>query len=94
MKAFGGRVDILLKSGETLVDELAVADAHPQGARPFGALEYVQKFRSLSDHLISSAESERFLSAAQALEELGPDQIGELNVQVSADAAPLTVGIF
>ena len=28
-KAFGARAEITLKSGETIVDELAVADAHP-----------------------------------------------------------------
>ena len=34
--AFGGRVVITLTDGETIVDEIAVADAHPLGARPFG----------------------------------------------------------
>src|SRR5699024_1559555 len=35
-KAFGGRVEIEFEDGSTLVDEIAVADAHPLGARPRG----------------------------------------------------------
>ena len=34
-KAFGGRVEIMFTDGEKLTDEIAVADAHPLGARPF-----------------------------------------------------------
>ena len=34
-KAFGGRVEIFLKDGARLEDQLAVANAHPLGARPF-----------------------------------------------------------
>ena len=34
-KAFGGRVVIRLADGRCLEDEIAVADAHPLGARPF-----------------------------------------------------------
>ena len=48
-KAFGGRVEITLTDGNTIVDEIAVADAHPLGARPFGRAEYVQKFRTLAE---------------------------------------------
>ena len=40
-KAFGGRVEITLTDGRTVVDEIAVADAHPLGARPFGREQYV-----------------------------------------------------
>ncbi|MGE4328522.1 MAG: MmgE/PrpD family protein, partial [Pseudodonghicola sp.] len=34
-KAFGGRVTVTLDDGSKIVDELALADAHPDGARPF-----------------------------------------------------------
>src|SRR5690606_9272237 len=34
-KAFGGRVVITLSDGTVIEDEIAVADAHPLGARPF-----------------------------------------------------------
>ncbi len=40
-KAFGGRVEITLTTGERIVDEIAVADAHPLGARPFARADYV-----------------------------------------------------
>src|SRR6202042_3105859 len=33
--AFGARVEITLKGGRTIVDEMAIANAHPLGARPF-----------------------------------------------------------
>jgi 2-methylcitrate dehydratase len=36
-------------SGETIVGELAVANAHPLGRRPFGRTEYIGKFRTLTD---------------------------------------------
>ena len=48
--AFGGApVEILMKDGSTLVDEMAVANAHPGGARPFGREDYIGKFQTLTD---------------------------------------------
>lgn len=47
-KAFGGSVAITLTDGSTIVDEIAVADAHPLGARPFARADYVGKFRILT----------------------------------------------
>jgi 2-methylcitrate dehydratase len=35
---------ISLADGREIADEIAVADAHPRGARPFGRAEYVSKF--------------------------------------------------
>ena len=69
-KAFGGRVAIDLTDGSRIVEEIAVADAHPLGARPFGRDEYIAKFRSLSDGVLASREIERFLDAAQSLADL------------------------
>src|SRR5690606_13742755 len=48
-KAFGGRVEITLTDGSTVVEEIAVADAHPLGARPFARADYVRKFRLLAE---------------------------------------------
>src|SRR3712207_137628 len=42
-QAFGGRLEITLVDGERVVEEIAVADAHPLGARPFGRAQYVDK---------------------------------------------------
>ncbi len=66
-KAFGGRVEIELADGGRLVREIAVADAHPLGARPFGREQYVKKFRTLAAGVLEDAEIERFLDLAQRL---------------------------
>jgi len=66
-KAFGGSVAITLTDGSTIVDEIAVADAHPLGARPFGREQYVAKFRGLAEGVLAPSEIERFLDTAQNL---------------------------
>ncbi len=79
-KAFGARVEIQMKNGETLIDELAIANAHPLGARPFGRADYIHKFQTLTDGIISTRESARFLDAVQNLAGLGAGELGVLNV--------------
>jgi 2-methylcitrate dehydratase len=79
-KAFGGRVEINFSDGRTFIDEIAVADAHPLGARPFGRTDYLRKFQTLTEEWISREERERFLAAAQRLPELPPAPLAELNV--------------
>ena len=79
-KAFGGRVEITLTDGSRIVEEIAVADAHPLGARPFGREQYVAKFRMLADGVLEPAEIERFLDVAQRLPELGAGELGGLTV--------------
>ncbi|WP_294178833.1 MmgE/PrpD family protein [uncultured Schumannella sp.] len=79
-QAFGGRVEIELVSGERIVDEIAVADAHPLGARPFARAEYVAKFRTLAAGVLADTEIERFLAAAEALPTLGAGELDQLNV--------------
>jgi 2-methylcitrate dehydratase len=69
-KAFGGRVEIELTDGSRIVEEIAVADAHPLGARPFARADYVGKFRALAEGVLAPAEIERFLDVAQRLPEL------------------------
>ncbi|HLR93688.1 MAG TPA: MmgE/PrpD family protein [Jiangellaceae bacterium] len=84
-KAFGGRVEITLTDGRTIVDEIAVADAHPLGARPFAREQYVAKFRTLAEGVLAEAEIERFLEVAQRLPELGSDELGGLTITAPAD---------
>ena len=79
-KAFGGEVVITLADGTTLRDEIAVADAHPQGARPFARAQYVDKFRSLADGVLEQREIARFLDAAENLAELPAGELHRLNV--------------
>src|SRR5665213_166154 len=81
-KAFGGRVEIFLKDGSRIVDELAVANAHPLGAKPFARGHYVRKFQTLTDGIITPQESQRFLNAVQRLPDLAADDLVLLNVEV------------
>ncbi|MBK5238565.1 MAG: MmgE/PrpD family protein [Actinomycetales bacterium] len=79
-KAFGGRVEITLTDGTVIVDELAVADAHPLGAKPFSREQYIGKFRTLADGVLEKTEIERFLELVQRLPLLGAADIGGLTV--------------
>ncbi len=79
-KAFGGRVEITFADGRKLTDEIAVADAHPLGARPFARAGYLRKFQTLTEDFLSREESERFLAVAPRLPELNAAQLAELNL--------------
>jgi 2-methylcitrate dehydratase len=79
-KAFGGRVELTLADGSTLVEELAVADAHPLGARPFERADYVDKFRRLAADVLESAEIDRFLNLAERLPRLSAAELSELTL--------------
>jgi 2-methylcitrate dehydratase len=92
-KAFGGRVEIELTDGTRIVDEIAVADAHPLGARPFARAQYVQKFRTLADGVLEPAEIERFLDVAQRLPELSAAELAGLNVTANIQTSTAK-GIF
>ena len=87
-----------LKSGEVISDELAVADAHPLGARPFDREQYIGKFTELSDGVVDAAERQRFLDAVQHVSSLKGGDLGALNVRVLPevlDKAPtIPSGIF
>ncbi|MGW4091418.1 2-methylcitrate dehydratase PrpD [Nocardia sp. NPDC004750] len=82
-KAFGARAEVTLKSGEVIVDELAVADAHPLGARPFTRDQYIAKFRMLAEGVIDAGEQDRFLDVAQRTPQLSAEELGQLNFTVS-----------
>ncbi|MEV8249538.1 MmgE/PrpD family protein [Microbacterium sp. NPDC076768] len=96
-KAFGARVEIRLTDGSTVVDEIAVADAHPLGARPFVRENYIAKFRLLAEPVLESAEIERFLELVQRLPELTAAEVAELSIVAKPgllDAAPKPAGLF
>ncbi|QVI21366.1 MmgE/PrpD family protein [Nocardia tengchongensis] len=84
-KAFGARAEITLRSGEVIIDELAVADAHPLGARPFARDQYIAKFRTLAAGVVEPTEQDRFLEAVQRAGELSPNELSELTFTVSPD---------
>jgi 2-methylcitrate dehydratase len=81
-KCFGGKVIIYMKDGSKIVEERGVADAHPSGKRPFRRSNYVEKFRMLTDGIISNTESKRFLELVQNLKNLKAKDINNLNVEV------------
>ncbi len=80
--AFGARIDITLKDGRVITDEMAVANAHPNGARPFEREDYIRKFLTLTQGIITTRESNRFLEAVQNLPKLGAGDLHQLNVAV------------
>ncbi|MBX6746543.1 MAG: MmgE/PrpD family protein, partial [Acetobacteraceae bacterium] len=82
--AFGGRVEIFLKDGTKLEDELGVANAHPNGARPFGREDYINKFRILTEGIISTREANRFLADVQDLARIPAGELGVLNLALPA----------
>ena len=96
-KAFGGRVVITLTDGTVIEDEIAVADAHPLGARPFVREDYVRKFRMLAEPVLEPEEIERFLELVQRLPQLTADEVGGLSIVAKPGVlagAPAPKGLF
>jgi 2-methylcitrate dehydratase len=92
-RSFGGRVEMFLADGTVIGDEIAVADAHPAGARPFGRDQYLAKFRSLAEGIIAADAQDRFLEAVTRLPELDADELDALALPGPAEK-PETWGIF
>ncbi|HET8997757.1 MAG TPA: MmgE/PrpD family protein [Acetobacteraceae bacterium] len=82
--AFGGRVEITMQDGSVITDELAMANAHPLGARPFARDDYIGKFRTMTDGIISTREANRFLDVVQDLPRLAAGELHLLNVALPA----------
>jgi 2-methylcitrate dehydratase len=96
-KAFGGRVVVTLDDGRVIADEIAVADAHPLGARPFRRADYVAKFQTLAEGIVEPSEQDRFLAAVQRLSHLEAAELDGLNVAVAPamlERSPRPVGLF
>ncbi|SDG63392.1 MmgE/PrpD family protein [Microbacterium pygmaeum] len=96
-KAFGGRVVIRFTDGTEIADEIAVADAHPLGARPFAREDYIRKFRILAEPVLAPDEIERFLDLAQRLPELTAGEVQQLTIVAEHGVlagAPAPKGLF
>jgi 2-methylcitrate dehydratase len=96
-KCFGGKVIIKIKNGSTISEEINVADAHPAGKKPFGRKEYINKFKILTDGLISNKESARFLKLVQNLRKLKAEELSGLNVELmprSRNKSKISKAIF
>ena len=95
-KAFGGRVVVTLKGGSVISDEMAVADAHPLGARPFARPQYIAKFRQLAEGVIAPKEQDRFLALVERLPELKSEELAGLTFTTdpAQRGATASSGIF
>ena len=95
-KAFGGKVVVTLNDGKVIEDELAIADANPLGARPFTRPDYVKKFRTLAEGIVSAKEQDRFIAAVEQLTSLKAGDLAQLSFTVEAArlGAPSHHGIF
>ena len=87
-KAFGGRIEIQLKNGQLIADEMAVASAHCFGASPFARDDYVDKFNTLAGDYASTDERQRFVQLCNRLPALTADEVLQLNMQL--DSAQMT----
>jgi 2-methylcitrate dehydratase len=77
-RAFGGRAVVTLDDGTVIEDELAVADAHPAGARPFDRAGYTAKFRTLAEGVVTPDAQDAFLDTAARLAALDCPQLAGL----------------
>ncbi|WP_432564636.1 MmgE/PrpD family protein [Kineococcus deserti] len=96
-KAFGARVVARLTDGSVVVDEIAVADAHPLGAHPFTRAQYEAKFSTLAGGVLPASEVERFSALARRLPELSAGEVRELQIVAPPevlDSVPLPTGLF
>jgi 2-methylcitrate dehydratase len=74
-----------MKNGSKITEEISVADAHPNGKNPFKREDYIKKFKTLTNGIIESSESERFLNDVQNLKSLGKSELNKLNIQLKED---------
>ena len=95
-KAFGAKVIITLNNGKKITEEQDVADAHPYGSRPFKRKNYIDKFLTLTENILSKKESDRFLKIVQNLKKLKSGQLHKLNIEVKKNGLKrnLKKGIF
>ena len=82
-RAFGGRLEIVMSDGTSVIDELAVANAHSAGARPFARDDYIRKFETLTEGVIDPEEGRRFLDLVQRLPDLSPEEVCAINVALA-----------
>ena len=79
-----------------VAEEQGVADAHPYGARPFKRKNYINKFLTLTENILSKKESDRFLKTVQNLRKLKSGQLNKLNIEIKKSKLKrnLRKGIF
>jgi 2-methylcitrate dehydratase len=80
--AFGGEVVVTMSDGTVITDEIAVADAHPAGARPFKRQQYIDKLGVLAEGVVPAAEQRRFLDCVHRLPDLTASELIGLTLSV------------
>ena len=78
-KAFGGRVDVELDDGTVATEERLVADAHPNGRRPWRWPDYLEKLEQLAGGRLPRDARERFVDLAARLGRLSAEEVRQLN---------------
>jgi len=69
-----------MKDGSKIEDQLGIADAHPNGKRPFKREDYIKKFKT--SNMISDDESDRFLNDVQSLKKINKSELHKLNIEI------------
>ena len=87
---------VTLNNGKKISEQLDRADAHPYGARPFKRQNYINKFLTLTDGILNTKESNRFLKTVQNLKNLKSGQLDKLNIEIKQSGLKrnLKKGIF
>lgn len=95
-RAFGGELVVTFDDGSELRDSIVVANAHPQGARPFARPQYLAKFEMLAGDAASDAERARFVAAVEGLRGIAAGGLDALTVEATEIALAVNdrKGIF
>ena len=83
-RCFGGKITINFNDGSVISKELEIANANPNGKRPFKRENYIEKFKTLTDGLIKDSESKRFLKQVQDLHKLKKGELYKLNIEIKS----------
>ena len=73
---------VTMRNGKKISEQLERADAHPYGARPFKRIDYIKKFNTLTENIISKKENLRFIKTVQNLKKIKKGQLTKLNIEV------------
>ena len=74
-----------MKDGSKIEDELDIADAHPNGKKPFKREDYIKKFKTLTVNMIDNNESEKFLNIVQDLRKINKSELHKLNIEIISE---------
>jgi len=83
-KCFGAKIIITMNDGKKITESLKRADAHPYGLRPFKRKDYINKFKTLTEGIISKNEINRFLNDVQNLKKLKSKELYKLNIEINS----------